>query len=77
MTDIKVNPWLHSQATIKTKQIWGQADIYYDYWHMTKVGYHRLGKHFNEVYSFQNMVRKFVNGWIPIEDLNWRHFYGK
>lgn len=81
-----VKPWNHGRATNITKAIWARADEIYEIWLINdkpafcklfglcmnkKYDWKRDGK---EVGPFMNMVKYFRNGWVPIEDKEWKKY---
>lgn len=63
-----VDPWEHPRATVESKQIWKDANWYYEKWKETGWGYHKLAKSRGfdgPTMTHNNMVNRFKNGWIP------------
>lgn len=71
----KVKPWNHPRSTPKTKEMWGKADIYYEWWINSglEFGQNAMAREFNEKYSgpHNNMIKYFRNGWVPLQDEDW------
>ena len=69
-----ISPWNHPRCTEFNKKIWVCADDYYNEWKITEESYYALSKKFGyEKYtaSHINMVKRFKEGWVPDEDLEW------
>jgi hypothetical protein len=75
-----IKPWLHPRATIETKQMWKDADKYFEWWKNCglKHGQNAMARHFNEKYKMthSNLVKYFRQGWIPFDDEEWKNFRG-
>ena len=75
-----IKPWNHPRATDYTKSIWKNADEIYEVWKNNKqpsyCRLHRLvrGGMYDSVSvgPFMNIVKYFRNGWIPVEDTEWK-----
>lgn len=75
-----IKPWNHPRATEYTKSIWKNADEIYEVWKNNKqpsyCRLHRLvrGGMYDSVSvgPFMNIVKYFRNGWIPVEDTEWK-----
>jgi hypothetical protein len=73
-----IKPWMHPRATDETKTIWKNADKYFDWWINCGLthGQNAMARHFNEKYKMthSNLVKYFRQGWIPIQDEEWKIF---
>jgi hypothetical protein len=71
-----IPPWLHSRATEESKNIWKNADIYYDWWIKNSTrSYCKLSTVFNfKYYLAMNLIKKFREGWVPSLDVEWKKF---
>lgn len=72
-----VSPWNHPRCNDYNKKIWLDACHYYMEWQKTNESYYSLSKKFGYskyTASHINMVKRFKNGWIPNQDLDWIKF---
>lgn len=78
----KIKPWNHPRATDYSKSVWKNADTIYRVWiENSKPSYCKLYTLVNNVcYTneakvigpYMNMVKYFRNGWIPVQDNEWK-----
>jgi len=79
-----VRPWNHPRATTYTKQVWANANEIRAIWEQNnKPSYCKLyslvngkavGKDWEAIGPYMNIVKYFRNGWIPEEDAQWKEF---
>jgi hypothetical protein len=76
-----VKPWNHPRATTYTKSVWAKANEIKLIWEEnTKPSYCKLyslvngkavGKDWEAIGPYMNLVKYFRNGWVPTEDAEW------
>lgn len=76
-----VKPWNHPRATTYTKSVWAKANEIRVIWENNdKPSYCKLyslvngkpvGKDWEAIGPYMNLVKYFRNGWIPEEDIEW------
>jgi hypothetical protein len=73
-----IKPWMHPRSTDETKEMWKNADKYFDWWINCGMphGQNAMARHFNEKYKMthSNLVKYFRQGWIPNHDQEWKDF---
>ena len=77
-----VKPWNHPRATEYTKSVWSKADIIKIIWEennrpsycklYTLVNGKSVGRDWEAIGPYMNIVKYFRNGWIPTEDTEWK-----
>ena len=70
---LDVKPWENTAATDSSLEVWASADKVYKYWLESKVGSRALVFYFNfnSRSACINIIKKFKEGWIPMNDNNW------
>mgnify|MGYP000609608210 CR=1 FL=1 len=75
-----VQPWEHFNSTAKTKRAWVLADKAWHKWKDLDYGSRRLARVFGVLEnegSFDTMLVKFRDGWVPKNDSSWIQFFNK
>lgn len=76
-----VKPWNHPRATEYTKSVWATADVIKNIWEennrpsycklYTLVNGKPVGRDWEAIGPYMNLVKYFRNGWVPQEDEEW------
>jgi hypothetical protein len=73
-----IKPWKHPKSTEQSKDMWRNADKYYNWWISSGLdfGQNAMAREFGETFKMthSNLVKYFRNGWIPEEDQDWKDF---
>ena len=77
-----IDPWNRLQATEQSLSVWEKADAYYRWWCENTdksyyVMYKVLGGYDKYTIAHVNIVKRFKEGWIPLEDESWTEFVNK